>query len=327
MRILVTGAEGFVGTHAVRRLVAAGHDVRCMTIDGRPVLGLESLRADVRDHHVVLRHVEAVGPDAVLHLAGIAFVPAARKDPRLAFDVNAGGTLNVLAACRDAAPGARVVCISTAEVYGRVDDPAAMPLTEDRPIAPVTMYGASKASAEHVARAFAGEGVDALVLRPFNHVGPGQDEAFVISSFAHQIARIERDPSAEPVLRHGNLDAVRDFLDVRDIVAAYERALTAPRGTLAPGAAYNLASGEGVPISRLVDLLVGLARREITHEIDPDRLRKVDVPVFVGDATRFREATGWRPEMALERTLADALEEARGSNESRGEQREQGRGR
>ena len=311
MKIVVTGAEGFVGRHVVARLLDRGHEPVCLTLDGAGVHGLDGHRTDVRDHHVLVRRLEAAAPDAVLHLAGIAFVPAAREDPRLAFDVNAGGTLNVLSACAEVAPNARIVVVSTAEVYGRVDDPAAMPLTEDRPMNPVSMYGAGKAAAEHLARAYAREGLDVVVARPFNHVGPGQDEAFVMSSFAHQVARLERAEGGDDVLRHGNLEAVRDFLDVRDIAAAYEAMLTAAPGVLTRGAPYNVASGRGVEIAALVSGLIDAARRPLRHEVDPERLRAVDVPVFVGSAERFSEATGWRPTIPLERTLADTLEAAR----------------
>ncbi|MBI4880638.1 MAG: GDP-mannose 4,6-dehydratase [Planctomycetes bacterium] len=310
MKILVTGADGFVGRYAVRRLVSSGHDVAAMTEDGGSPDGVPAWRADVRDHHVVLRVLEAARPDALLHLAAIAFLPAVRRDPRGAFEVNANGTLSLLAAAAAAAPQARVVVISSSEVYGKAGACAGAPLTEDRPLEPATFYGASKAAAEHVARAYAEEGLDVVVLRPFNHIGPGQAESYVVSSFAHQVARLERQ-DGERVLRHGNLDAVRDFLDVRDVVEAYERVLTAPRGALRPGAAYNVCSGSGVRIGDLVSRLAGRAARPLRAEVDPERLRAVDVPVFVGSAERLRAAVGFAPRFALDQTLADVLADAR----------------
>lgn len=309
MKILVTGANGFVGTHAVGNLLDAGHDVVAATPEGDPVLSASAARIDVRDAHVLLRVIERERPDAVLHLAGIAFVPDARRDPQRAFEVNATGTLNVLQAVAEAAPEARVVAISSAEVYGRVDLGPGERLDEERPPRPVTIYGASKAAAEHVAAAYAAEGLDVVVLRPFNHIGPGQSERFAVASFARQIAAFEREGGG--VLRHGNLDAVRDFLDVRDIVHAYRLALEAPVGRLRGGQPFNVCSGVGTPVERVVETLVGLARCEVRTEIDPERLRPVDVPVFVGDPTRFRERTGFEPRRALEQTLADALEDAR----------------
>ncbi len=310
MKILVTGASGFVGQHAVRTLLGARHDVVGATEDGRGPQEIETRRLDVRDEHVVVRTLEQVGPDAVLHLAAIAFVPDAQKNPRFAFDINAVGTLNLLHAARVVTPDARVVVISSAEVYGPVADPEEMPLVEDRVLRPATHYGAGKAAAEHVARVFALEGQDVVVLRPFNHIGPGQRDDFVVPSFARQVARLEAG-DGDGVLRHGNLDAVRDFLDVRDVVAAYERALTAARGVLEPGRPYNLCSGRGVKIAEIVSHLVGRSRRPIETEVDPARLRKIDVPVYVGSADRLRAAIGFEPAFTLERTLDDVLDEAR----------------
>lgn len=307
MRILVTGADGFVGRHAVAELLAAGHEVVAATQSGGEVAGARPLRMDVRDQHVVRRALESAAPDAILHLAAIAFVPDARKNPLAAFETNAGGTLGVLVAAGEVAPLARVVVVSSAEVYGRA--PSAAPLREDVEMAPVTLYGASKAAAEHVARVRALEGQDAVVLRPFNHIGPGQGDAYVVPSFARQIAELERSGSG--VLRHGNLDAVRDFLDVRDVAAAYRIALTAARGTLEPGRPYNVCSGTGTRIADVVAALAGAARRPVRTEVDPARLRPVDVPAFVGDPSRFRAATGFAPAIALQRTLMDVLEEAR----------------
>ena len=310
MRVLVTGASGFVGAHAVARLVAAGHEVIGATPDGAPVEGAKPLRIDIRDRHVLVRSLESARPDAVLHLAAIAFVPEARKNPLVAFETNANGTLNLLSACSESCPDVRVVLVSTAEVYGMVNDETAIPITERQPVAPVTIYGASKAAAEHVAAVAARDGFDVVVLRPFNHIGPGQAEDYVVSSFAHQIARMEKR-DAEPVLRHGNLDAVRDFTDVRDVVDAYERAVSAPIGRLERGRPYNVCSSRGVSIASVVSALIERARCEITTEIDEDRLRPSDVPVSIGDGTRLRDAVGFTPSIEIDQTLDDILADAR----------------
>lgn len=309
MRILVTGVDGFVGHHAARLLLESGHELIGLTEDGSVPAGVRPVRADIRDQHVLLRNIEAQAPEAVLHLAAISFVPAVRSDPCRAFEINASGTLTLLTCLQQAVPGIRVVVISSSEVYGQVEE-SDLPLSEDNPLRPVTLYGASKAAAEHLCRVHAREGMDVVVLRPFNHIGPGQREEFVVSSFAHQVARVERE-EGDPVLRHGNLDAVRDFLDVRDVVSAYELALTAGRGLLEPGLAYNLCSGQGVRIGLILEKLVGRAIRSVRTEVDPQRLRPVDVPEFVGRPERFRRATGFEPGFSLDQTLEDVLEEAR----------------
>jgi GDP-4-dehydro-6-deoxy-D-mannose reductase len=272
--------------------------------------GLAIRALDVRDGPAVLREFRAARPDAVLDLAGVAFVPRALDEPRLAFDVNAGGALNALLAARDAARGARFVFVSSAHVYGRVTDAGAMPLAESRPLAPVTLYGASKAAAEFLCAAYAEAGLDVVVLRPFNQIGPGQDEAYAVSSFARQVARLERAADGAP-LRHGNLDVVRDFLDVREAAVAYERVLAAPAGALPSGAAFNLCSGRGTPLRAVVEGLLARARRTIATELDAARLRSDEVPVFVGDPARLRAAVGFAATTPLEQTLADVLEDAR----------------
>lgn len=307
MRVLVTGAGGFAGRHVVARLAAAGHDVIGAEPDGVAPAPARGARLDVRDLHVATRLIERERPDAVLHLAAIAFVPGATRDPVRAFETNATGTLNLLLAAREAAPAARCVVVSTAEAYGRVDRDG--PIPESQPIAPSTVYGASKASAEHLARALALDGQDIVILRPFNHIGPGQAPVYVVPSFAEQIARLELEGGG--VLKHGNLDAVRDFLDVRDVARAYELALTAPRATLPAGEPMNVCSGSGVTIADVVRRLVARARKPIALELDPARLRKIDVPRFIGDPSRFRAATGFAPEIPLDRTLDDVLAEAR----------------
>lgn len=309
MKVLVTGADGFVGTHALRELLSHGHSVVAATPGGDPIEGTTAVRMDVRDPHVILRILEKERPDAILHLAGIAFVPDARKNPQMAFETNATGTLNILHATAEATPEARVVVISSAEIYGKVQLDPDERLDENRAPQPVTVYGASKAAAEHIARAYAAEGVDVVVLRPFNHVGPGQSPRFAVASFAKQVAELEK--AGGGVLRHGNLDAIRDFLDVRDIVRAYRLTLEAPLGRLRAGEPFNVCSGTGVPVSRLVEILTGQARCEVGAEVDPDRLRPVDVPSFVGDPSRFRAQLDFDPEFDLETTLGDALEEAR----------------
>lgn len=307
MRVLVTGSNGFVGRHACAALRARGHDVIGAGFAPHAA-DAGTLALDVRDFRAVEDVVATSRPDAVLHLAAIAFVPQAKDDPSGAFAINAQGTLHVLAAVAARAKSARCVVVSSAEVYGRASDDE-MPLRETRAPRPVTVYGASKAAAEHLARAYAADGLDVRVLRPFNHVGPGQDERFVVASFARQIAQLER--SGGGVVQHGNLSAVRDFLDVRDVASVYALALEAERGVLAPGEPFNLCSGDGRTIESIVRAFAELARAPVELRLDPTRLRAVDVPRFVGSADALRAALRWQPAFAWPQTLRDVLEDAR----------------
>jgi GDP-4-dehydro-6-deoxy-D-mannose reductase len=240
----------------------------------------------------------------VYHLAGWADVGASWGNPVGVFRSNAEGSLHVLQACIEAKVG-RVLAISSADLYGivTVDE---LPLRETSPLRPTSPYAASKLAAEALAQqAFLGHGLEVVRVRPFNHLGPGQAEGFVAPALAARIARAERDDqSAIPV---GNLTARRDLTDVRDIVRAYR--LLIAEGV--PGEVYNVCSGRDLAIQELADQLVGMARRPIGLEPDPALLRPVDLPVLRGDPTRLREATGWEPQIPIEQTLADLLDDMR----------------
>jgi GDP-4-dehydro-6-deoxy-D-mannose reductase len=284
MRTLVTGADGFVGRHAVERLHAA--DVETVAFIG-----------DVRDAEVCLTQVRASRPDAILHLAAIASVADAWRTPDAVTAVNVGGTRNLLEAVAEAAPNARFVLVSSAEVYGAVAE-GEQPIDEDTPPRPASPYATSKLEAEAVAR---GSGLDAAIARPFPHIGPGQDERFAIASFASQIAAIER--GAPPILRVGNLDARRDISDVRSVVDAY-LALLGSTGLPGP---YNVCTGRAHRIGDVLTTLLGFAEREIEVVPDPERLRPADIPLLLGSPARIEHDLGWRPERPLEQTLLDVL--------------------
>jgi GDP-4-dehydro-6-deoxy-D-mannose reductase len=208
----------------------------------------------------------------------------------------------VLQAVRRECPDARVVAVSTGEVYGRAER---LPTPEDAPVAPVSPYAASKAAAEIACAQARETGIDVVVARAFQHEGPGRDDRFAVGSWARQLAELEQ--AGGGTLRVGNLDVERDITDVRDVCRAYVRLLE----TSLPAGVYNVASGRSVRLAEVVDLLVGMARVPVTVEQDPDRLRPADLPVQCGDAARLREVTGWEPEIPLERTLSDMLEAAR----------------
>lgn len=281
MKALVTGASGFVGRHLVRALLERGWRVAPLAVDLR---------------RLEPRHLRGVRPDAVFHLAAISHVPTCQGDPALAFAVNVAGTQRLFRAL----PRVRTIHVSTGDVYGRT---RVSPITEDTPPRPLNAYSASKLCAESVALAGG-----AVVLRPFNHTGPGQAHGFVVTDFASQIARAEAG-LVSPVIRVGNLSPVRDFLDVRDVVRAYLLAIDRAR----PGIPYNIASERGVPIFDLLDRLLGMARVKLRVSSEGRRRRHNEDNVRVGSARRFREATGWRPEIRLDRTLADVLEHERQS--------------
>jgi len=311
MRVLVTGVSGFVGLVVARALVAAGHRVHGVArhppdagrLGGAPVAFLSG---DVRDAAALTRIVGAVRPDAVVHLAAVAEPAAAEADPGTAYAVNLGGTLALLAAVRAAAPRARVLVASTSAVYGQVE-PEACPLDEDTPLRPLTVYGASKAAAELAALQWQrADGLDVVVARPFNHTGPGQSAAYLCPALAGQVAAIEagRQPA---VLAVGNLDPVRDLLDVRDVAAGYVALLAHGRS----GTAYNLCSGVGVRVAEIVALLRDLARVPLETRVDPARRRAHDVPRVVGSHALATAHTGWTPAIPLPDTLAAVLDACR----------------
>ena len=285
MRTLVTGANGFVGPHALAQLRADGIETR-------------ELEGDIRDPAVCLAQVRAAAPDSVLHLAAIASVADAWRQPGIVHDVNVGGTRNLLAAVAEAAPSARVLLVSSAEVYGAVPE-SDQPIGEDAPLRPISPYAESKVEAEAVARA---SGLDTVIARPFPHIGPGQDERFAIASFASQIAAIERG-DAPPVIRVGNLEARRDLSDVRSIVQAYSALLRTPGAT----GTYNVCSGVAHRIGDVLVRLLALSDAEIDVITDPERLRPADIPLLCGDPARIEREIGWRPARSLDETLADTL--------------------
>ena len=284
--VLITGADGFVGAHL------------------RALLGDSAIAAevDVLDRAAVCHAVRAARPRRVVHLAAESSVASSWQDPPATWLVNVIGTVNVLEVVREEQPGARVLFASTGEVYGRTDQ---LPTPESAPPSPLSPYAATKAAAEIACRQSARGGLDVVIARAFNTEGPGRDERFALGSWAHQIARLEE--AGGGVLAVGDLSAERDITDVRDVCGAYTLMLdeAVEAGT------YNVASGRGVPMSDVVELFISLARCPVEVEQRDDRVRPVEIPRMVGDASRLREATGWQPEIPLEQTVADMLEAVR----------------
>lgn len=302
MRVLVTGAGGFVGCHLVRALLADGHRVTgAMQPGHHPPAGLDGvhwLPLELTDGDSIGGAVQTAAPEAVYHLAAQSSVHESFRDPLGTWEVNATGTLRLM----EALPaGTRLLFVSSAEAYGAVPE-ARQPIREEEPLRPTNPYAASKAAAEMAVLDAAGRGRHAVVARSFSHTGPGQDTRFALPGFARQLAAI-RAGAAPPVLRVGNLEARRDYLDVRDVVRAYLALME--RGE--PGAVYNVCSGEAHSMRELVDLLVELSGTDAALEIDAERVRPVDVPLLRGDPGRLA-ALGWTPGIPLRRTLAELLE-------------------
>jgi GDP-4-dehydro-6-deoxy-D-mannose reductase len=281
----------------VEHLRSQGDDVTAVDRHGEhPV--------DVTDPDGLDEVMKTSAPDAVYHLAALSHVGESWESGAEAFRVNAEGTLHVLAAARRAGVD-RVLVVGSAEEYGAALD-ADMPLTEEAPLRPVTPYGAAKVAADYLAlQAFLGSGLGAIRARPFNHTGPGQSDRFLVPALARRVADAERRGASE--VRVGSLEPIRDITDVRDVVRAYR--LLVERGE--PGEVYNVCSGRGVVVGEIAKRLLDLADRPLRLLVDPDLVRSVDVPRLVGDASKLRAATGWRPEIDLEQTLRDVFDDAR----------------
>lgn len=313
MKVLVTGAGGFVGRWLMPALVAAGHDVVGTTFPGEapPDLKLGAQGGSLRWIPVDLRETASVQalvaqpPEAVVHLAAVASGAEARRDPGLAWEVNAACTARlagVLGATRAGGVGdPLLLLVSSAEVYGAL--PAARPRLETDPPAPLSPYAASKLGAEIAALETARRtGLRVIVARPFPHTGPGQSADYVVPAFAQRLRAAKR--LGAPLVKTGNLEPVRDFLDVRDVVQAYLALLE--RGE--PGEAYNVASGEGRSLRAIFLQLADLIGVRALPEADPHLTRSADLPHLVGDATRLSTRTGWTPRVPFDQTLQDLVD-------------------
>jgi GDP-4-dehydro-6-deoxy-D-mannose reductase len=290
MRALITGGKGFVGQWLAAHLKDAGDEVTVIDIE-----------TDVADGPAVQRVMADVQPEAVYHLAAMTHVGESWENPSQVLRVNVLGTAELLAAARTLSSVPTTLVVSSAEVYGVVS-PEQLPLREDAPTAPATPYAASKLAAEAVAlQAWRGYRQPVIVVRPFNHIGPGQSPNFAVPALAKRIVDARRSGAGS--LPVGTLTTRRDFTDVRDVVVAYR--LLISRGVA--GTTYNVCSGRDVAISEVAEQLLSLAQAELELVTDPELVRPVDVPVLRGDAGLLYAATGWSPSIPLATTLADVL--------------------
>jgi GDP-4-dehydro-6-deoxy-D-mannose reductase len=311
MRVLITGITGFAGSHLAEYLLDHQPQVEVWgiyrwrsrlenleNVQGR----VKMVECDLRDFTSVHAALAQARPDGVFHLAAQSFVPSSWKAPNDTLITNVTGQTNLFEAVRFLGldPVIQIACSS--EEYGMVY-PDEVPIREDNPLRPLSPYAVSKVAQDMMAyQYFQSYGLKTVRTRGFNHTGPRRGDVFVTSNFAKQIATIEAG-KAEPVIRVGNLEAVRDFTDVRDMVRAYWLAVTKAK----PGEVYNLATGSGITIQELLDRLLALSTVKVEVRQDPDRMRPSDVVRLIGDSSKFRADTGWAPEIPFDKTLADLL--------------------
>lgn len=310
-RVLITGITGFAGSHLAEHLLAdrAGVEVFGTYRWRSRRENIESfedkvrlLECDLSDMTAVRNALSISRPDAIFHLAAQSFVPSSWVSPLQTLTDNIAGQTNIFEAVRSLGldPAIQIACSS--EEYGLVL-PNEVPIKESNPLRPLSPYAVSKVTQDFLAyQYFMSYGIRAIRTRGFNHTGPRRGEVFVTSNFAKQVATIEAGKAAA-VIKVGNLDAVRDFTDVRDMVRGY--VLAAEKGK--PGEVYNLASGRAITIRAMLDKLIALAKVEVKVETDPARLRPSDVEVLIGDYSKFHADTGWEPRIPFDRTLEDLL--------------------
>lgn len=290
MRVMVTGASGFVGRRLVPRLASAGH----------LPLGIDR-EIDITDREALAAAIARLRPEAVIHLAALSSVAHSLAAPEDCYRVNFLGTRALLEGLAAEAPTARVLLIGSADTY-TATSPQPLPLDESTPLRPRSPYARTKAAAEMLGRLAARSGLDVVCVRAFNHTGAGQSDQFVVSSFARQVAAI-RSGRMEPRLRVGNLDSIRDFLHVDEVVDAYLALLD----RRVPADVYHVAGSVGIAIRAVLDSLIRIAGVEARVEVDPARFRPTDW--LVGDASRLRRATGWQPRVPLEALLREVYED------------------
>jgi GDP-4-dehydro-6-deoxy-D-mannose reductase len=305
---LITGIHGFAGSHLADWLLEQNEEVFGLSrslADNENVRHIrnriQALSADIRNGEELKKALKTVRPERIYHLAALSFVPDAQKAGPAVFDTNITGTWNLLQAVKELQLNCRVFFVGSSEAYGAMTEKMS-PVNETTPLKPGSLYGVSKASAEMLARSyFLRDGLDVVMARPFNHIGPRQSSRFACSSFARQIAAIEK--GGDPVMKTGNLESYRDFMDVRDTVRAYHAVME----KASAGEVFNVSSGQAVSVQSVLDRLLELSDIPIRIERDPDLFREEEPKRVCGDHSRLTEGTGWRPQIPLGQTLNDLL--------------------
>ncbi|HEY8022754.1 MAG TPA: GDP-mannose 4,6-dehydratase [Thermoanaerobaculia bacterium] len=312
MKALITGITGFAGSHLAEYLLAEHPDVEVFgtsrwrsRMDNIEHLGarITLLEADLRDYTSMHAALARSRPDYVFHLAAQSFVPASWSAPSETLSTNVAGETNLFEAVRALGLDPIIQLACSSEQYGLVL-PGEVPIKETNPLRPLSPYAVSKVAQDFLGyQYFQSYGMRVIRTRGFNHTGPRRGQPFVTSNFCSQVAAIEAGLQ-EPVIRVGNVEAIRDFTDVRDMVRAYWLAVTRAK----PGEVYNIASGRGISIRALLDKILALSNVEVKIEVDPARLRPSDVEILIGDSSKFRADTGWEPRIPFDQTVADLLD-------------------
>jgi len=310
VKVLITGIAGFAGSHLAELLLKRGNEVFGTRLAGESLDNIGPIRrrlhlsdCDITGYDHLLRVIKRIAPDRIYHLAALSSVGKSFSQPRKTIEDNVRGTLNLLEAVRNLRKPVRILVVGSSDIYGKVR-PREVPITEEKPLLPVSPYGLSKAACDLLAyQYFESYGVPAVRARSFNHTGPRQSAGFVIPDFASQIAQIEAG-LLPPVIKVGNLSSRRDLSDVRDVVRAYASLMR--RGK--PGRAYNICSRQAYRIRDVLKSLLALSKKRIKVEVDKDKYRPAEIPILQGDNSRIGKEAGWKPEIPMEKTLKDTLD-------------------
>ncbi|MBI5748115.1 MAG: GDP-mannose 4,6-dehydratase [Nitrospinae bacterium] len=304
MRILITGITGFVGHHLSELFIKEGCDVSGTAFSSKDLIFEKAriFKCDIRDADNIKNIVSEVKPQQIYHLSAVSYPPDSLKNPKITYDINFYGTMNLLDAVRDSGLNSKILFVGSADEYGVISE--STPAKEDFPLIPLSPYAVSKTAADLLSYSYVKRyGMNIVRVRPFNHTGPGQKSIYVCSDFARQIAEIESGVR-EPVVYTGNLDIQRDFTDVRDMVLAYKLAIE--KG--ASGEAYNICSERSYSIRWILDTLLKFARLSVEIREDKTKLRSTDITTIRGDCSKFKASTGWKPVIQFEKTLRDLLD-------------------
>lgn len=303
MRALITGVNGFVGHYLSRYLLEKGYEVYGTVIeDDIKMDNIKILKMNLLNKQEVNETIEKINPEQIYHLAGQSAVGLSWNNPTLTMSVNINGTINLLDAVRSNNLNTKILIIGSSDEYGIIK-PEECPINEEHKLNPNSPYAISKMAQEEISKLYIKSyQMKIIMVRAFNHIGPMQSKNFVVSDFASRIAEIEK--GADPIIRVGNLEAYRDFTDVRDIVSGYE--LLMNNGKV--GEIYNIGSGKPYKIQQILDVLLSLSKKDIKVELDKNKLRPSDVPIIQCDNSKIKSHINWSPKYNLRDTLKDTLD-------------------